>query len=70
MESTFQMKDSGLSGLQICLFQEWCWLTGQLRKIIVPVDLTRERPTSIDYAICLARAFGASLNLLYLYQEP
>jgi len=34
------------------------------------VDLTRDCPTSIDYAICFAKAYRSTLNLLYLYQEP
>jgi nucleotide-binding universal stress UspA family protein len=69
MESSVQMENSGLSGLQVCPLES-CRASNQLRKIIVPVDLTRDCPTSIDYAICFAKAYRSTLNLLYLYQEP
>jgi nucleotide-binding universal stress UspA family protein len=70
MESSVQMEDSGFSGLPVCPPLESCRPSKQLRKIIVPVDLTSDCPTSIDYAICFAKTFGSTLNLIYLYQEP
>jgi len=70
MRNSLQMENSGLSGLHVGPTLESCRPSNQLRKIIVPVDLTRNCPTSIDYAISFAKAFGSTLNLLYLYQEP
>ena len=70
MESGVQMENSDLSGLQACPPLESCRPSGKLRQIIVPVDLTRNCPASIDYAICFARAFDSTLNLVYLYEEP
>jgi nucleotide-binding universal stress UspA family protein len=40
------------------------------RQIIVPVDLTNDCTASIDYAIRFAKAFGSTVNLLHLYQDP
>lgn len=70
IESNVQMENSDLSVLPVCPPLESCRLSKGLRKIIVPVDLTRDCPTSIDYAICFAKAFGSTLYLVYLYQEP
>ena len=70
MKSSVQMESNRLSGLQVCPPLEWCRPSDQLRQIIVPVDLTTDCPTSIDYGIRFAKAFGSTLNLLYLYQEP
>lgn len=70
MEGSVQMEGSGLSGSQVRPSLDSCRSSNQLRKIIVPVDLTSDSPTSIDYAISLAKAYGSTLNLVYLYQEP
>jgi hypothetical protein len=70
MENSVQTENSGLSGLQVCPPLESCRPSSRLRKIIIPVDLTKDCPASIDYGICFAKAHGSSLNLLYLYQEP
>ena len=70
MESNPQTENSGLSGLQVCPQPESCLRSNQLRQIIVPVDLTRDCPIGIDFAICFAKTFGSTLNLIYLYQEP
>jgi nucleotide-binding universal stress UspA family protein len=70
MESSVQMENSGLSGLPVCPPLESCRPSEKLRQIIVPVDLTRNCSRSIDYAICFAKSFGSTLNLVYLYQEP
>ena len=42
----------------------------KLRQIVVPVDLTNDCTASIDYAIRFAKAFGSTVNLLHLYQDP
>jgi len=70
MERGIQMDNSGFSGLPGCLPLESFRSSERLRQIIVPVDLTRDCQTSVDYAIRFAKAFGSTLNLLYLYQEP
>jgi nucleotide-binding universal stress UspA family protein len=70
MESSVQMENSGFSGSQVCPPLKSCRPSETLRQIIVPVELTTAYPTSIDYAICFAKAFSSTLNLLYLYQEP
>jgi nitrogen regulatory protein PII len=70
MQSSVEMKNSGLSGLQVCRALESCRPDVKFRQIIVPVDLTDSCPTSIDYAICFAMAFGSTVNLLHIYQEP
>lgn len=70
MEKSVQMGISGLSGSQVGPPLELCLQSKQLRKIIVPVALTRDDQTGIDYAICFAKAFGSTLNLVYLYEEP
>src|SRR5271165_1109140 len=70
MESSPQTENSGLSGLQVCPQPESCLRSNELRQIIVPVDMTRDCPIGIDFAICFAKTFGSTLNLIYLYQEP
>jgi nucleotide-binding universal stress UspA family protein len=70
MESSVEMENSDLSDFQVCRIPGFCRPSEQLRQIIVPVDLTRNCPPSIDYAICFAKAFGSTLNLVHLYQEP
>jgi nucleotide-binding universal stress UspA family protein len=70
MKSSVQMESNGLSDLEVCPPLESCRPSNQLRQIVVPVDLTRDCPTNIDYAISFGKAFGSTLNLLYLYQEP
>jgi nucleotide-binding universal stress UspA family protein len=70
MESSVQMEDNGLSALLESPPPEPYRPSKPLRKIIVPVDLMRNSLPSIDYAICFAKAFGSTLNLVYLYEEP
>ena len=70
MESSVQTENGGWLGLQVCPPLESCRPSNRLHRIIVPVNLTKDCPTSIDYAICFAKAYGSTLNLLYLYQEP
>ena len=68
------MKKSALSDLtvcpSVCPAMESSFPAEKLRQIIVPVDLTNDCTASIDYAIRFANAFGSTLNLLHLYQEP
>jgi hypothetical protein len=70
MESSVQMENNGLSPLLESPTPESYRPSKPLRKIIVPVDLTRNCLPSIDHAICFAKAFGSILNLVYLYEEP
>jgi nucleotide-binding universal stress UspA family protein len=42
----------------------------RIQRILVPVDLRNDCRASIRYAIGLAKTFGATLNLLHLYEEP
>src|SRR5215471_8527814 len=42
----------------------------EIRKILVPTDLRKESKAALQYAISLARIFGAKLILLHVYQEP
>jgi nucleotide-binding universal stress UspA family protein len=70
MEGNVQMENNGLSALLENPPPESYRPFKKLRKIIVPVDLTRNCLPSIDYAICFAKAFGSTLNLVYLYEEP
>jgi nucleotide-binding universal stress UspA family protein len=42
----------------------------EIRKILVPTDLRKESQAALQYAISLARLFGAQLTLLHVYQEP
>ena len=64
------MKKSALSDLTVGPALESSFPAEKLRQIIVPVDLTNDCTASIDYAIRFANAFGSTLNLLHLYQEP
>jgi nucleotide-binding universal stress UspA family protein len=70
MKANVQTEIGGLSGSQVCPPLESCRPPNQLRKIIVPVDLTRDCLISIDYAICFGKAFGSTLDIVYFYQEP
>jgi hypothetical protein len=70
MERGNQMDNSGFRGLPDRLPLESFRPSERLRQIIVPVDLTIDCQTSVDYAICFAKAFGSTVNLLYLYHEP
>jgi nucleotide-binding universal stress UspA family protein len=42
----------------------------EIRRILVPTDLSKESKLALPYAISLARIFGAKLTLLHVYQEP
>jgi nucleotide-binding universal stress UspA family protein len=42
----------------------------EIRKILVPTDLTKESKAALQCAISLARVLGAKLTLLHVYQEP
>jgi nucleotide-binding universal stress UspA family protein len=68
--SGIDMKDSGLAGFRLCVPLEPCRPTERLRQIIVPVDLTNDCATSIGFAVCFAKIFGSTVNLLHFYQEP
>jgi nucleotide-binding universal stress UspA family protein len=70
MKNCVQTENSGWLGLQVGPPLQSCRPSNRLHKIIVAVDLTKDCSSSIDYAICFAKAYGSSLNLLYLYQEP
>ena len=41
----------------------------QLKKILVPTDLTADAEKAVDYAVNLARGFGARLTLLHVYNS-
>jgi nucleotide-binding universal stress UspA family protein len=69
-KESVEMKKSILSDLTVCPALESSLPAEKLRQIIVPVDLTNDCTASIDYAIRFANAFGSTLNLLHLYQEP
>src|ERR1700693_1107929 len=64
------MKKTALSDLTVCPALESSVPAEKLRQIIVPVDLTNDCTASIDYAVLFCNAFGSTLNLLHLYQEP
>jgi nucleotide-binding universal stress UspA family protein len=70
MQDSVEMKKSGLSDLRFCPALESSPPAEKLRQIIVPVDLTNDCTASIDYAIRFAKAFGSTVNLLHLYQDP
>lgn len=70
MESSVQTENRDLSDFQVCPVVGLCYPSDKLRQIIIPVDLTRNCHPSIDYAICFAKAFRSTLNLVYLYQDP
>src|SRR5262249_31939480 len=42
----------------------------EIRRILVPTDLKKESQPALQYAMSLARVFGAKLTLLHVYQEP
>jgi hypothetical protein len=42
----------------------------EIRRILVPTDLTKESEAALQCAISLARVLGAKLTLLHVYQEP
>jgi nucleotide-binding universal stress UspA family protein len=70
MQSSVEVKKSALSDVRVGPALESFRPSEKLRQIIVPVDLTNDCTVTIDYAIRFARAFGATVNLLHLYQEP
>jgi nucleotide-binding universal stress UspA family protein len=41
-----------------------------VRKILVPIDFGDEARPALDYAVMLARALGASLDLFHVWQPP
>ena len=69
MQGSVEMESNGWSGSPACRILESGRPGVKLRQIIVPVDLTHGYSTSIDYAICFAKLFGSTVNLLHLYQE-
>jgi len=41
---------------------------GDIRKILVPIDFSTHAASALDYAIELAKVFGAEVHLLHCYQ--
>ena len=41
-----------------------------VKRILVPTDLTHRRDQAIELGVILARLFGAQLTLLHVYQDP
>jgi nucleotide-binding universal stress UspA family protein len=70
MQSSVEVEESSLSDVRVGPALESSRPSEKLRQIIVPVDLTNDCTATIDYAIRFASAFGATVNLLHLYQEP
>lgn len=42
----------------------------QIRKILVPVDFSESSRAALDYAVDVARKFGATIDLLHVWQAP
>jgi len=42
----------------------------EVKRILVPTDLTHENDQAIEFGVVLARFFGAQLTLLYVYKDP
>jgi universal stress protein A len=42
----------------------------EVKRILVPTDLTHENDQAIEFGVVLARLFGAQLTLLHVYQDP
>jgi len=40
------------------------------RKILVPVDFSHHADSAVDYALELARAFGAQVDVLHVFRRP
>jgi nucleotide-binding universal stress UspA family protein len=70
MQSSTEVEKSPLSDWRTGPALESFCPAGKIRQIIVPVDLTNDCTASIDYAIRFAKAFGSTVNLLHLYQDP
>ena len=70
MQNSIEVEKSALSDLKTVPALESSRPAEKLRQIIVPVDLTNDCTSSIDYAIRFAKAFGSIVNLLHLYQDP
>ena len=70
MQSSVEVQKSALPGLRFGAVLGSSHPSEKLRQIIVPVDLTNDCTASIDYAISFAKAFGSTVNLLHLYQDP
>jgi hypothetical protein len=70
MQSSVEVEKSALSDLKVGPAIAASCPTEKLRQIIVPVDLTNDCTASIDHAIRFAKAFGSTVNLLHLYQDP
>jgi nucleotide-binding universal stress UspA family protein len=41
-----------------------------IKRILVPTDLTKESDGAIEFGLVLAKRFGAQLTLLHAYREP
>ena len=70
MQSSVEVKKSASSDMRVGPALGSSRPSGKLRQIIVPVDLTNDCTASIDYAIRFAKAFGSTVHLLHLYQDP
>jgi nucleotide-binding universal stress UspA family protein len=70
MQNSVEVRNSALPDLRVGPALESSRPSAKPRQIIVPVDLTNDCTASIDYAIRLAKAFGSTVNLLHLYQDP
>jgi nucleotide-binding universal stress UspA family protein len=42
----------------------------EIRRILCPVDFSEPSETALDYAIDLAKKFGADVQLVHVYQLP
>ena len=70
MQSNIEVEKGALSDFGVRRAPELSRPAETLRQIVVPVDLTNDCTASIDYAIRFAKAFGSTVNLLHLYQDP
>jgi len=70
MQSAVKKVDRAFLGSHVCQTPLVPGPGVKFQQILIPVDLKNDCCASIHYAIRLAKTFGATVNLLHLYEEP
>jgi len=67
--NTFET-DNGVQGVRPVVTPARMQLPIGLQRILAPTDLTLDGRKAVEYAVALAKCFGAQLTLLHVYDSP
>ncbi len=70
MQSPVKNVDRAFLRTQSCQAPQAPHPVVKFQQILIPLDLKNDYSVSIHHAICLAKTFRSTVNLLHLYEEP